>query len=88
MRELEAELLRVRTAGHGAAHELDNIAVEAGIGHSPRPGVVAAYVRGLKEAGNELSERVQWYSGHGIDGEDMRAVAAWNSAKGAADADA
>jgi len=45
---LEAELLRVRTTGHGAAHELDNIAVECGLGHSPKPGDVAAHVRTLE----------------------------------------
>jgi hypothetical protein len=43
--ELEGELLRVRTTGHAAAHELDNIAVESGIGHSPKPGTVAEHVR-------------------------------------------
>lgn len=47
-RTLSEELLRVRTRGHGAAHELDNIAVEAGLGHSPAPGVVADYVRRLR----------------------------------------
>jgi hypothetical protein len=47
---LEAELLRVRTTGHGAAHELDNIAVECGLGHSPKPGDVAAHVRQLRDA--------------------------------------
>lgn len=45
----EAELLRVRTTGHGAAHELDNIAIECGLGHSPKPGVVAAHVRAMKD---------------------------------------
>lgn len=45
---LNAELLRVRTTGHGAAHELDNIAVESGLGHSPKPGEVAEYVRRLR----------------------------------------
>lgn len=38
---LNAELHRVRTTQHGAAHELDNIAVESGLGHSPKPGTVA-----------------------------------------------
>lgn len=51
---LEAELLRVRTTGHGAAHELDNIAVECGLGHSPKPGEVAAHVRQLREASSEF----------------------------------
>lgn len=44
---LDAELLRVRTTGHAAAHELDNIAIECGIGHSPTSGLVAAHVRAL-----------------------------------------
>lgn len=35
--ELEAELLRVRTTAHGAAHQLDNIAIEQGWGHSMPP---------------------------------------------------
>ena len=51
VRDIEAELLRVRTTGHGAAHELDNIAIELGLGHSPQAGVVAAEVRRMK--GNE-----------------------------------
>lgn len=51
---LRAELLRVRTTGHGAAHELDNIAVECGLGHSPAPGAVSAYVRGLREQMSQL----------------------------------
>lgn len=46
---LEAELLRVRTTAHGAAHELDNIAVELGLGHSPKPTVVAEEVRKMRE---------------------------------------
>ena len=41
------ELHRVRTTGHGAAHELDNIAVELGLGHSPKPGAVAEKVRSM-----------------------------------------
>ena len=53
---LEAELLRVRTTGHGAAHELDNIAVECGLGHSPKPGDVAAHVRQLREAVRVLAD--------------------------------
>ena len=55
-RDLEAELLRVRTVGHGAAHELDNIAVELGLGHSPQAGVVAAEVRRLKAAEQRVVE--------------------------------
>lgn len=50
LRERDAELLRVRTLGHAAAHELDNIAVELGLGHSPRPGAVADAVRELRNA--------------------------------------
>lgn len=53
---LEAELLRVRTTGHGAAHELDNIAVECGLGHSPKPGEVAAHIRQLREAVRVLKD--------------------------------
>lgn len=45
---LDAELLRVRTTGHEAAHELDNIAVECGLSHSPKPGDVSAHVRVMK----------------------------------------
>ncbi len=56
---LEAELLRVRTTGHGAAHELDNIAVECGLGHSPKPGDVAAHVRQLREAVMVLANEVR-----------------------------
>lgn len=55
---LESELLRVRTTGHGAAHELDNIAVECGLGHSPKPGTVAAHVRELESACNVLGAEV------------------------------
>lgn len=55
--ERDAELLRVRTAQHGAAHELDNIAVECGLGHSPKPGDVAAHVRTLTAQLAEARER-------------------------------
>lgn len=48
-KQAEAELLRVRTTGHAAAHELDNIAIECGLGHSPKPGTVAAHVREMKK---------------------------------------
>lgn len=54
-RTLSEELLRVRTKGHGAAHELDNIAVEAGLGYSPAPGVVADYVRALRAERDRLT---------------------------------
>lgn len=53
---LEAELLRVRTTGHAAAHEIDNIAVECGLGHSPKPGDVAAHIRKLREAVEVLAD--------------------------------
>lgn len=59
---LEAELLRVRTTGHGAAHELDNIAIECGLGHSPKPGVVTANVRAMREreaSAEELVSRLE-----------------------------
>lgn len=49
---LSDELLRVRTTEHAAAHELDNIAIELGLGHSPKAGVVAEYVRKLLAAFN------------------------------------
>lgn len=49
LRNRDAELLRVRTTGHAAAHELDNIAIECGLGHSPKPGVVANHVRLLRK---------------------------------------
>ena len=56
---LNDELLRVRTAGHGAAHELDNIAIECGLGHSPKAGVVAEHVRQLLRDVRVLQEVVK-----------------------------
>ena len=44
---------------NGTAHELDNIAVECGLGHSPKPGDVAAYVRELREAVRVLGTEVE-----------------------------
>jgi hypothetical protein len=64
--ELEAELLRVRTTGHAAAHELDNIAIECGLGHSPQPGTVAAHVREMKKLAELYPlawEECQWWRG-------------------------
>lgn len=42
---LEAELLRVRTTAHGAAHQLDNIAVEQGWGAGLPPLEIANRIR-------------------------------------------
>lgn len=60
IRTLEAELLRVRTTGHAAAHELDNIAIELGLGHSPKPGIVAEEVRKLAQAREDARVLAEW----------------------------
>lgn len=44
-RWLEEELLRVRTTAHGAAHQLDNIAVEQGWGAGLPPLEIANRIR-------------------------------------------
>ena len=54
--ERDTELLRVRTTGHAAAHELDNIAVECGMGHSPASGDVAKQIRTLTRQVKVLRE--------------------------------
>lgn len=45
VKELEAELLRVRTTGHAAAHHLDNMAIEQGFGAALPPMAIADAVR-------------------------------------------
>ena len=41
----DAELLRVRTIGHGAAHQLDNLAVELGFGAALPADEIASKIR-------------------------------------------
>lgn len=84
---LDCKVCQLRARVRELEAELDNIAVEAGLGHSPRPGVVAAYTRALRqqieafgpaggERGREITAAVL---------ENIRALA---RAKGDADADA
>lgn len=57
IKTLNEELLRIRTTNHGAAHELDNMAIELGLGHSPKPGAVAEAVRALVGENNALKAK-------------------------------
>lgn len=57
---LTEELLRVRTTQAAAAHELDNIAIELGLGHSPKPLQVQEKVRAMAKLIKELQEEVNY----------------------------
>lgn len=57
VRERDAELLRVRTTGHGAAHAIDNLAIELGMGANVEPIEIARRIRVvLAAAGNDLKD--------------------------------
>lgn len=65
IRSRDAELLRIRTVQSAAAHSIDNMGIEAGLGAGARPFEVEEYVRSLrlklKEAQSDCRSALNTY---------------------------